>query len=348
MDRRNGNLKVQHPPENLREEARAWLTLFYTEETSDQDRARFSAWLRQSDLHAEAFAEAEKLWGQLAYASETLTEQSDFQQPTEPKDVNIAPLQKPKALFLARKTVIAAIAACFLAVVGGLSVTWEAPTSVSYYQTALGEVKEVTLDDGTKLTLNAAANAEVHMSDKERQVLLKGGGFFDVVPDQGRPFRVVVAGTEVRVLGTAFDVWEGPYSVRVSVTEGAVEVAGKSAEAREKSETDTPVRLTAGEEVVTTLSGWPDKVKRFNPEATLAWREGHLIYIDAPLVDIVADANRYRKKKIIILDKRLEGLRITTAFRADQTDKMLAGVTATNPLLIEETKEVVYVRPLKE
>ncbi|PHZ84781.1 FecR family protein [Paremcibacter congregatus] len=329
-------------PEDIREEARSWLTLFHCEETNEGDQRLFSEWLNSSEMHAIAFAEAERLWNELPFASEVLKD------PTG----NVVSLKRSNAnavsSFFNRRGAMAAIAASILVVIGITLISQRSAVSTKVYQTAIAEIKDVMLADGTKVTLNADSRLEVSIFDKSREVKLRGGAFFDVARDEGRLFRVAVAGTEVRVLGTAFEVWEGPRTVRVSVTRGKVQVTeepNEMASIREGEVNPSSVMLTAGNQVVTSLNGQAGKIQSFDSESTLAWRKGHLIYIDAPLEDIVADVNRYRKKKIYITDAALAAMRITTAFKVDQTDKMLAGVMASHALMIEEKKSGIYIQP---
>lgn len=316
--------------EDIGQEAQAWLTLFYCEEADEADRHNFSEWLQRSEKHVAAFAKAEKLWDQLAFSPEMLKEPSDRQ-------------DRSFSSLLNRRGVLGAIAASIIVMIGVSIVFWQTSVTTDHYRTALGEVENIILADGTKVTLNAASYLETHISNTKREVLLRGGAFFDVVRDESRPFRVTVGGTEVKVLGTAFEVWEGPRTVRVSVVRGAVEV-GEG----EENAIASLVKLTAGEQVITSLDGHPGKIRSFDPKAALAWRTGHLIYIDVPLEDIVADVNRYRKKKIIITDAALGALRITTAFRVEQANKMLAGLSQSNPLIVEEKSSGVYIRPLSK
>lgn len=320
--------------ENLREEARQWLTLFYCEETDEADRTRFSTWLHRSEKHAVAFTEAEKLWDQLPFSSEMLADPQ-----SRPRNISA------RKTFFNRRNAFGAIAASIVVLIGVAVASWQGSVTTGHYQTALGEVKNIILADGTKVTLNADSRLETHLSHNKRDVVLTGGAFFDVVRDESRPFRVTVSGTEVNVLGTAFEVWEGPRTVRVSVVRGIVEVGeGENI----PNPAISPVKLTAGEQVITSLDGHAGKIRSFDSTSTLAWRVGHLVYIDVPLEDIVADVNRYRTKKIIVTDVALGALRITTAFRVEQTREMLAGIASSNPLIVEEKSSGIYIRPMKK
>jgi transmembrane sensor len=66
-----------------------------------------------------------------------------------------------------------------------------------------------------------------------------------------------------------------------------------------------------------------------------AWRRGRLFYDNTMLRDIVADANRYTRTRIVIADPQLEVLRLTTSFRTSQIDGMIETLQAALPLVAE-------------
>jgi len=114
--------------------------------------------------------------------------------------------------------------------------------------------RELTLPDGTKVFLNyhSALSFPENFEGDSRLVKLKGEAFFDVKPDAQHPFIIDAQGTEVKVLGTSFNVKayaEKPVRVdvqtgKVAVKNGSSEkklIKGESAEAtRNKVETAQP------------------------------------------------------------------------------------------------------------
>src|SRR5690606_36020397 len=74
--------------------------------------------------------------------------------------------------------------------------------------TPRGGQYQTTLADGTKVWLNAGSSLTypMHFAGNERRVTLEGEAYFDVSHDAERPFIVHVNDTEIRVLGTQFNV----------------------------------------------------------------------------------------------------------------------------------------------
>lgn len=81
-------------------------------------------------------------------------------------------------------------------------------TNIVVTKTLLGERKELTLPDGTKVTMNADSKLSFPsiFSDSTREVSLTGEAFFDVHEDHSHPFIIHTRKMDIRVLGTAFNV----------------------------------------------------------------------------------------------------------------------------------------------
>jgi transmembrane sensor len=110
-----------------------------------------------------------------------------------------------------------------------LSTTTKAQTLVSTTDT----VKEITLADGTKVSLNRSSllNYQTEFAQNERRVELTGEAFFEVKRDETKPFIIKVGDAEVKVLGTSFNVRAYPKEdiFEVYVESGKVKVDIESA-----------------------------------------------------------------------------------------------------------------------
>jgi transmembrane sensor len=93
------------------------------------------------------------------------------------------------------------------------------------YTTAVGEQRFVRLTDGSTLELNSRSGVRIHFSDSQRDVdLIEGQALFHVAKDPMRPFIVHSDTTEVRAVGTQFDVYRMHSGTVVTVVEGRVAV----------------------------------------------------------------------------------------------------------------------------
>ena len=96
----------------------------------------------------------------------------------------------------------------------------------------LGQRIEVTLQDGTRVCLNAGSSLEFPnvFSKHDRKVRLSGEAMFDVMPDADCPFVVETYGYDVQVYGTKFNVEADAASAEFSTAllQGSVKVTDRA------------------------------------------------------------------------------------------------------------------------
>ena len=137
------------------------------------------------------------------------------------KDLFPLPPSRPKS----RKASKAAGVALLLALAIG-ALAWLDPAyKRERFATAIGERRDVTLADGSQLLLDSGSQIEVSWHPLSRRVALRAGQvLFEVSPARYRRFVVSVGSTDIRVLGTRFNVRRLDDDVRVTLERGRVEV----------------------------------------------------------------------------------------------------------------------------
>ncbi len=265
----------------------------------EEERA-FRQWLAADARHPGAYRSIEQVWGDVA----TLTHLGA-----------LAPLDATPAR--RRSLVPWAVAAALLVVCVAAVVLVQIRMGQSF-DTGIAQTRSFDLPDGSEVTLGARSSLRVvFKADRRRIVLSQGEAFFRAAPDASRPFVVETDQARISVVGTQFDVRHGAGAIRVSVLEGAVDVTSNGASQTPSSRH----RVAAGQQAevdgsqVTVLSP-PAGAAPVSDAA--AWRFGRLVYEDAPLGQLVADANRYYAPGVELADPGLKGLRITAAFRTGE------------------------------
>jgi transmembrane sensor len=102
-------------------------------------------------------------------------------------------------------------------------------------QTKAGEHRLVVLPDSTHVWLNASSIIRYPkaFTDSRRKVYLEGEAFLDVTTDPSRPFTVESGDTEIKVLGTSFNVnARADMPVTVTVVTGKVQFGPLSDQGR--------------------------------------------------------------------------------------------------------------------
>ncbi len=308
-----------------------WCAYHYSGVSTAEDETLFAAWLSASPDHREVYGRVEQAWRDIGLGAVS-ADMSQYFQETKQLSRSLATSNTGTKRWFR----VPAIAAGLLAIIGGTMFYQQGREEHHIYASAVGETRELTLSDGSQVTLAAASKLDVTLSNKHRKIVLaEGRAYFDVMTDLSRPFTVSVANSQIDVLGTAFDVNKKPSGVQVTVSEGEVKVAVLGAEAQHY--------LDAGQQASVSPTGVL-QVEEVVNQAHLSWRTGLLEYVDVPLRDVVAELNRYRPKKIQLMSSDLGDLHITMAVPVDKTDVLLSGLKATKPVEILDSNDSVIIK----
>lgn len=158
--------------------------------------------------------------------------------------------------------------------------------------TTYSEKKQVSLPDGSVVTLNSCSKLRYPISfeEDERLIELEGEGLFNVARDKSKPFIVKVDNFSVRVLGTVFDVksYKNDDALTVEVESGRVQV-------------DTPeamMRLKASERITINRKSGEFIKNIVDPSGFAIWRYGGLYFKDSSIHDVAQELERYYGCKI--------------------------------------------------
>ncbi|WP_078084398.1 FecR family protein [Microbulbifer mangrovi] len=325
-----GNSHLQTDFRRVEAEAREWFMLRGERSLTSDEQSAFDEWMQQVNNRG-AYQRLEQIDRSLA-ALAAGPEGARLRQPGGLSRW----LDKLNNYFGITPVTGLAFACTLMLAVGLVYVApWQSEPAPQAYAAELAQQRTVTLDDGSRVTLGGDSAVEVAFSDARRSVkLLRGQAFFEVSKDSARPFYVGARDAEIRVVGTRFDVRTGSTlhpAVKVTVEEGIVDVASRPTATPDSS--GPMVRLVAGQQVSVDQSRL-SRVTTVDANQVAGWRQGKFSYHDAPLSEVVADANRYRKNRIVIGTRELENLRVTTAFRADQADTLVAMLEQSLPVRV--------------
>lgn len=156
--------------------------------------------------------------------------------------------------------------------------------------TAYGEIKTVTLPDGSDVTLNGNSRLYYNKNWQQkgiREVWLEGEAYFSVQkhPAAYPKFFVHCSDIDVEVTGTKFNVNNRSDKQSVVLDEGGVTILVNE---------DENLRLKPGEMVVYDLEKLGLKKYQVETKKFNSWREGRLIFEQTPLSEIASIlANTY-------------------------------------------------------
>lgn len=318
--------------------ARDWLLRFQLSKSTPADRAEFEAWRAEDARHDAAYRRFEGIWRDSAALTEL---ESLVPAPVSPRR------SRWRSAWVAGGAALAASLATAVVVLLRSDLgTRLLPLSSGHYSTGVGQLRTLHLADGSTVTLGARSALDVNLGDRERQVSLTAGEvFFAVARDPLRPFVVAVGDRQVRVLGTAFEVRREGADMHVAVAEGAVEVVQPPTAAPAVGAQEAPLErrvLRAGEQVTASRAGAISVSKTTVEPAT--WRRGRLVYVDVPLKEVVADANRYSRTPITVADERIANLSVSVTYRTNRVDEMLGALGRSLHLSVERQGEEIVLK----
>lgn len=156
----------------------------------------------------------------------------------------------------------------------------------------------IELSDGTEVHLNASSTLRFPFifPGRTREVYLEGEAYFTVAHDPKHPFIVHTGTTSVIALGTAFNVnsYDNNIITTSLVTGTVVTDVGDSLD----------VTLKPGYEAIY-KPGERFKVKRFDENITLGWRDGIFRFHNKPLLELVPVLKRWFGLKVVFTDAGL-------------------------------------------
>lgn len=282
----------------IRREASDWVVRL-AEQAGEEQYAAFRQWRDADPRHAEAYDRIAAIWSQAGRLSRSPAAGE------LPPDIGSG---RPRAFGFALAAALAAAVLVTALLLGSRLLSGpESRQEPMLFAAAVGEIREIDLPDGSRLTLDSASRVEVAFTAAVRDLTLREGrARFEVAHDT-RPFAVRAGTSEVVATGTLFDVSLVGGRTTVLLLEGSVEVRA----------TDDPgkiERLMPGQKLILAASVAAERRPAARGEA--AWPGRMLEFDETRLDEAAALANRYSRVQLRLGDERIRNLRVSGAYRA--------------------------------
>lgn len=315
------------------EQAADWIARLDRGPLSEDESQALDAWLRGDPRRRGALlrADALSLMSESACALGPQFEPRQFVPPEAPTTPIIS-----RRKLLAWAGAGAAVTASIIA----LGISAPAAGAIT---TGLGEVRLVTLDDGSSVMLNSQTSVKVRYSDSQRRVeLLHGEAYFAIVRDVRRPFLVDVPGARLRATRATFRVRKlDGKPVDILVNQGGIALGAAGASDPVVMQANTRLLLpplAAGGTAPMPRMISPDLVSR-----ELAWREGKIAFEGERLDQAAAEFARYSKTRIEIRDPTLAGEPVSGLFSASDPMGFSRAVAGIFDAQVEQRGDVVIL-----
>ncbi len=159
----------------------------------------------------------------------------------------------------------------------------------------------LTLNDGTKVWLNSSSKLSYpsKFDSNIRKVTLVGEAYFEVAKDKDRPFIINANGTEIRVLGTSFNVNAYSKTVSTTLVEGSLKVTNGNSSSI----------IKPGQEAIT--NSGDIKIAEPNLLTKIAWQRGEFFFDGNNLHEILEQLKLWYNVEV----EGLEELDYTSTFK---------------------------------
>jgi len=370
------------------DEATSWFVEFSEGELSHLQRQQFIAWLRTSPEHVRAYLQISAHWEEARTLRRSATDEIDALVAlarTDTAEVISLGLQEAPRQSASLEGAAhpgsrrqhpkikrwQVLAASVVAVSAGIGY-WMA-LERNTYTTDTGEQRSLTLADGTTVELNAQSKMRVSFHSHERDIsLIRGQALFNVAKDPARPFIVQTDRTQVRAVGTQFDVYRRKEETTVTVLEGTVAVVPTARVGDDPGATLIPAPalpmqqkhvtearrgvqepagaksagemfLSAGDQTVVSAKGAVAPRHLVDTTEVTAWSRKQIVLRSRPLTEVVAEFNRYNTKQIVIVDPTVESIHVSGVFSSSNPQSLLRGLKSLGRFTIRETPDRIEI-----
>lgn len=302
------------PAQQALEEAADWLIRLSEGELNDTERGEWECWKSSTPERSQAWARAQLLQSKLGGLPPSLA-MSALDRPNSPE----------------RRAALGKLAMILAILPAGWG-SWKLAESQQWsadYRTAVGQRRELTLADGSKITLNTNSAIDVLFDASQRLIHLREGEILvQTAPDNApssRPFLVDTRQGRMQALGTRFTVRELQPRTHLAVLEGAVKV--ELADNRH----GTPQIINAGQR--TDFSSRTFGQVTTTDRYVGAWAQGMLMADKMRLADFIDELTRYRRG-FVRLDPAIADVRISGAYPISDSQRTLNMLAQTYPILV--------------
>ena len=286
-------------------EAVDWYIRLHDSGVSDTTLAEWRAWLDADPAHSQAWRRIEQLQERIGQA---------------PSSYAAATIEQARGR---RRSAVKMLVLLLGAGVVGWQGYRASPMSADY-STRVGERRQFTLADGSRVTLDTDTRIDVQFDDQQRLIILRHGEVLIETSKDARPLSVQSAEGRIRALGTRFTVRQNEGVTRVSVEAHAVQVYPRLASTEGR-------RLEEGQMTSFTAT----EIGPLQPSSAQvsAWTRGLLVAIDWRLEDVLAELSRYRLGYLGCAPEVAE-LRLSGTFLLDDSEDVLANLADALPVRV--------------
>jgi transmembrane sensor len=306
---------------------------------SEKESAQLKAWVSRSTENEKMFNDLQQVWR----TTESVSAIPDFQTEQEwskfKSSIENAGRQSSGTFKLWPDWMKVAASVTFL-VLSSLVLYQVFFNHQQVTKQTSGNTLHFKLPDGSSVWLNE--NSRLTYSDNfnaiDRVVTFDGEGFFEIAKNADKPFIVRLQNSQVKVLGTSFNVnaYSAASCTEVSVKTGLVSFSSLGNQYG-------GILLKPGE--MGMLNKGADSVVRMLADNfnLLAWKEKRLMFKKTPLDSVIKTLNKYFKKTISVKNNALLKCTFTSTFNNPTWDEVIEALKVSLDLTVLQDKDAIIM-----
>lgn len=294
-------------------QARAWVRRLRSGAATERDAQRLRDWCTQSPAHRAAFARAKQEWQALGPAAVAHRQRFGAAEPVG----RVGATPDPRRRWFLGAGLSAAASAAAVALVHPPLGLWPSWSELQAdYRTGIGQQRTVALGDDVALVLNTQTSLAVQSGEGVARVRLVAGEAALQRGPGARPVELLAGEARVRpAAGAGVEVRQQDARYCVTCTEGRAELVHPA----------RTLALREGERLWFGADGVAAAAQVDVAQAQ-AWRRGVVVFQATPLADAVAEINRYRAGRVMLLGEALAKRRLSGHFRIAALDEAIAQI----------------------
>ncbi len=208
------------------------------------------------------------------------------------------------------------------------------------YTTGFAETQNITLSDGTLVTLNANSTLEVPrwgFFGSKRKVLLQGEGEFNVTHTTDNKRFIIKTNTdfEVEVFGTQFVFYARENAKKVVLNEGKVQINYQAG----KQQIMKPGDVVTFDARADTLK----LSKTDNPKKYSVWKNHQFYFDNTTLSEASVTIKEHFGLHLIFKDSMLANRRLSGYFKAEKSEDLFNALSLLLNINIQQQNNTVFI-----
>lgn len=305
----------------LEQQAHTWLRLMKSGSATPRDARQLKAWCATSECHLQAFRKAQRLWDEMLPAAQLVNatdgQLHQYRSMLAAKQSRDTGKRLSRRMFIGGAVAVSGAMASVVMVGPALGLMPSIAELVkSDYRTGVGEQKQLAIARAVSVEMNTRSSLSLLTSDGQTVgVHLLDG---EIAVDSGardKPFVVSALGGTTTGADAHFALRRIGDDVCVTCLKGFVMV----------SQAGKDIVLHASQQV-TYGKNMIDAVKTVVSNDVTAWRTGMLRFQKTALEQVIAEINRYRPGKVVLMAKALQDKPVSGYFNIRDLNRAIAQI----------------------